>query len=194
MLWYHLLHTSWQQPMRNSNQLREMHQRSTQRQEQNKQERKQTQYLTRFCLCLSDKGEREILLIQWSSTSFSRDTIHGSFTPLFIAKESQDFRKSQLDSTLFQKRSPNPIRRSRVACRSTGPVDRPFPSVDRSVDRRQQKVQVCQSVDWWVDRAGAVHIVHAGRPGGRPATILAAFWIAFSLLCTPTSVLFLPMS
>jgi len=33
--------------------------------------------------------------------------------PLFIARESQSFRKPQLDSTPFQKRSPNPERRSR---------------------------------------------------------------------------------
>ena len=73
--------------------------------------------------------ERKILLIQQSNTCLSLHTIHEGSTTLFITRESQDFRKAQLDSIPFQKRSPNPIRRSRFVCRSTGAVDRPFPSV-----------------------------------------------------------------
>jgi len=52
--------------------------------------------------------------------------------------------KSQLDSTPFQKRSPNPNRR----CRSPlDPVDRLLLSVERSVDHCQQKPHVWWSVD-----------------------------------------------
>ena len=39
-----------------------------------------------------------------------------------------------------------------------------------------------------VDRAGDVHVVHAGRPGGRSATILATFWTAFLLARRPITL------
>ena len=93
-----------------------------------------------------------------------------------------------MNSTSFQKRSPNPIRRSRFACQSIGLVDRPFPSVGWSVDCRQQKVHVCQSTDRFgrplslLRSITPVHVVQAGRPGSRPATVLACIWTAFSLL------------
>jgi len=38
-------------------------------------------------------------LIQQSSTNIFRDIIHEGSTPIFIVRESQGFRKTQLDST-----------------------------------------------------------------------------------------------
>ena len=64
------------------------------RQEKKQQERKQTQYLTRFDHLPTSLGqEKENLLIQQSSTSIFRDTIHEGSTPIFIIRESQGFRK-----------------------------------------------------------------------------------------------------
>ena len=58
-------------------------------------------------------------------------------------------------------------------------VDRPLSTVDCPVDQTQQRADCFQSVDravdhslatvhWAVDRPFAVHVVHIGRPSGRP--------------------------
>ena len=60
------------------------------------------------------------------------------------------------------------------------PVDRPMPRSTAPVDRAQPRAACFQlvdragrplssTVDRAVDRANLVHVVHAGRPGGRPA-------------------------
>ena len=127
----------------------------------------------------SGQGERD-LIDSTISYKFLPVSIHEGSTSLFITRESWSFRKPQSNLIPFSKRSLNPNRRSRFACRSTGLVDRPFPSVARSIDRRQQKHDACQSVDRSgrpclasVERVAPVHAVHAGRPGDRPASVLA---------------------
>ena len=68
----------------------------------------------------------------------------------------------------------------------TAPVDRlqlrlgSFQSVDRAVDRFHE------TDDRAVERSAFVHLVHTGRPGGRPA---ACCMRRFSLLCLSISVL-----
>ena len=67
--------------------------------------------IQQFAYVLGTK-EREILFIQQSSISISRDTIHEGSTPIFIARKSQGFRKPQFNSTPKQKNSPNSNRRA----------------------------------------------------------------------------------
>ena len=69
------------------------------------------------------------------------------------------------------------------------------------VDRDKLRVNVCQSVDrslatvdWTVDRAMLVHVVHTGRPGGRSSSVLAYCKMRSRTFWLPISVLFLPMS
>ena len=58
-----------------------------------------------------------------TNTICTLHTIQEGSAPLFITKETREFRKPQLDSSPIQKQSPNPERRdrsvSRYACRST---------------------------------------------------------------------------
>ena len=95
-------------------------------------------------------------------------TIQEGYAPLFIAKETQKFRKPQLDSSPIQKRSSNPEKRDRsaprYAHRSTGRSH----LVDRSGDHVQPRVhhasqltgrstelpcaRLCTSIDQAVDR------------------------------------------
>jgi len=84
-----------------------------------------------------------------------------------------------MDSTLIQKRSMNPKRRHRFAPRYVSidrPVDWPCPSIDRSVNRDQQRAlsfsrstvlvnRLLATFNRAVDRAVPVHVVHTGRPG-----------------------------
>ena len=95
----------------------------------NKQERKPTQYLMRFGNLPTSSGQGgEILLIQQPiqvfPRDFSGDTIHEGSTPIFIARESQGFRKPQLGST------PNQKRNLKLFRRTDSPIGRP----DRSTD------------------------------------------------------------
>ena len=110
-----------------------MHQ-STQKTRIKKQERKPNTIFNEIRQFAYVLVVREILLIQQLFTACSLLTIHEGSAPLFIPRESQDFRKPQLDSTLFQNKVWIP----------TGEADslvgRPFVSVDRSVDWVQQKV------------------------------------------------------
>ena len=140
--------------------------------------------------------EKEILLIQQSSTGCSLLTIYESFTPLFIVRESQGFRKPQMDSAPFQKRSPNRSRRSKFTCqpirRVTDPLFRP---TGRSTEPNRKLGMPVSRLEWstvllaTVDRAMPVQVVHAGRSGSGPATaglhldcLLAPFWIPISAL------------
>ena len=58
-------------------------------------------YVRQFAYVLGG-GERD-LIDSTVDTNFFRDTIHEGSTPLLIARESQCFRKPQLDSIPFQK-------------------------------------------------------------------------------------------
>ena len=110
MLWYYLLRAR-QQPMRNPPIEIDTAEKYSQDQEQrNKRESKPTQYLTRFGNLPTSSGQGRELLIQQSITTrsllqgifkkdFQWDTIHEGSNPIFIAREFQGFRKSQLDST-----------------------------------------------------------------------------------------------
>jgi len=90
-----------------------------------------------------------------------------------------------MDSTLIQKRSMNPKRRSWFAPRYVSidrPVDWPCPSVDRSVDRDQQRAlsfsqstalvnRLLSTFNRAVDRAVPMHVMHISRSG--PVSCLA---------------------
>ena len=85
----------------------------------------------------SGQGRERDFINSTTNTSFSkgffsgyhRNTIHEGSIPIFIIRESQGFRKSQLDSTPNQKRSPNPNRRT------DSPVGRLVDPVLRSIGR-----------------------------------------------------------
>jgi len=99
-----------------------MQQRSTQRTRKiNKGEKSNTIFneVWQFAYVLGARGRD--FIDSTIKTSFSLHTIHGGSTSLFITRESQGFRKPQLNSTSNQKRSPNPSRRT------DSPVGRPAP-------------------------------------------------------------------
>jgi len=72
-----------------------------------------------------------------TNTIYTLHTIKEGSDPLFIAKETQEFRKPQLDSSLIKKQSLNPKRRDRSASRSPvgRPGDRPTQAPGRPVGR-----------------------------------------------------------
>ena len=105
-----------------------------------------------------------------------------------------------------QKRNPNLERITKTRLSVDCPVDRPM----CSVDRHQQRATIIQSFDRAVDRDTPVHVVHTGRPGGRPAfstgrprsrpgANLACFnaqscSFVFRSLCYPLPSLLFPLS
>ena len=118
--------------------------------------------------------------------------------PLFIATESQDFRKPWLDSAPNRKgvriQKGQPKRISSSTGRSTNPcLGRPAPTESSalSVGRPCGRPPFAM-----VDRTIPVHVVHTGRPCGRPAfstgrpgAILTCFNALFLLLWFPIFVL-----
>ena len=82
------------------------------------------------------------------------------------------------------------------------PVDRSYPRSTGPVDWDQMRAISCQSIDWAVDRAVPVRVVHTGRPGGRlglsPSRQRATFslFLTFDLfaLSHPKKTLLLPLS
>jgi len=135
----------------------------------------------------TSSGQERDFIDSTTNTICTLHTIKEGSAPLLIAKETQKFRKPQLDSSLIQKQSPNPKRRDRFvpkyACRSTRWSTDPstwstgrsivsnrefFMSVDRrAVDRYPA------TVDRAVDRATLCTFVHTGRPGDRPVLLCA---------------------
>ena len=88
------------------------------------------------------------------------------------------FKETQIEFDPIQKRNPNPKRQQKTRLSVDRPVDRLMPRSTAPVDRTQPRVKACQSVDRAgrslsatvdraVDWANLVHVVHAGRPGGR---------------------------
>ena len=170
-----------------------MHKRNIQKTRTINKKESQTQYVTRFGNLLTSSGQGRDFIDSTANTSFPKGYNSWGSTPLSIAKESQSFKKPQLDSTHFQIRSPN--LRSSFACQSTRPVDQPLPSVDRY----QQKVHVravnlspCYGRPG--DRSSCAYARCAHQSTGRSATILVCKSTIFSLLWTPIFALFLSMS
>ena len=99
--------------------------------------------------------------------------------PLFIAKESLDLRKPRLDlipsrkGIRIPKESQNaPVSRSagRPTHATVDRVGRPGPTESKSLSvGRPGGRPLSATVDRAVDGANFVHVVHAGRPGGRLA-------------------------
>ena len=137
-----------QQPMRNPPIEIEAAEKYPYDQEQrNERENKSTQYLTRFDNLPRSSGQggersywfnNQLQLVPYFK-KFLRDIFSGvqfmRSISLIYSRESQGFRKPQLNLTPKQKRSLNPFRRVEHVCRSTGPVDRPCPrSTGRSTE------------------------------------------------------------
>ena len=91
------------------------------------------------------------------------------------------FKETQIEFDPIQKRNLNPKRQQKTRLSVDRPVDRPMPRSTALVDRAQPRAACFQSVDRAgrslsstvdraVDRAILVHVVHAGRPGGRSAS------------------------
>ena len=87
------------------------------------------------------------------------------------------FKETQIEFDLIQKRNPNSKRQQKTRLSVDQSVDWPMPRSIAPVDRAQPRAKACQSVDRdgrplsaTVDRANLVHVVHAGRPGGQPAS------------------------
>ena len=151
-----------QQPARNSIDSTEKHPKNN---KNKKQERKQTQYLTRFGnLPTSSRQERDFI-DSTTNTICTLHTIQEGSSSLFIAKKTQEFRKPRLDSSPIQKRSPNPERKNRCApiyaCRPTGQSTDPVPRLTS-----RSTVPVDHSFVA-VDRVMVVHVMHTSRLGGR---------------------------
>ena len=81
------------------------------------------------------------------------------------------FKKIPIGFDPKQKRNLNPERKAKTRLL----VDRPMSSIDRPIDWTQTESSLLSigrplyaTVDRVVDRANPVHVVHTGRPGGRP--------------------------
>ena len=80
------------------------------------------------------------------------------------------FKETQIGFDPIQKRNPNPKRKVKTRLPIDRPVDcaQPKATCFQSVDRAGRPFSA--TVDRVVDRANLVHVVHAGRPGGRLAS------------------------
>ena len=99
---------------------------------------------------------------------------------LIYSQRVPGFKKIPIGFNPKQKRNPNPKRKAKTRLSVDRAVDRPMSTVGRAVDRTQTESNLLSvsrpcgrpllaTVDRAVDRAIPVHVVHTGRPGGRPA-------------------------